>query len=82
VMVPVDGGYTLAVADMVGVVRDLRASVVIPMHWFSGASLESFLAEMSGEFAVVRPDMPDMVFSRANLPAEPTIIVLEPTFLE
>jgi L-ascorbate metabolism protein UlaG (beta-lactamase superfamily) len=82
VMVPVDGGYTLAVADMVGVVRDLRASVVIPMHWFSGASLESFLAEMSGEFAVVRPNMPDMVFSRANLPAEPTIIVLEPTFLE
>jgi L-ascorbate metabolism protein UlaG (beta-lactamase superfamily) len=82
VMVPVDGGYTMAVEDMAGVVRDLRASVVIPMHWFSGASLEMFLTEMSAEFDVVRPDLPDMAFSRDNLPAEPTIIVLEPAFLE
>jgi L-ascorbate metabolism protein UlaG (beta-lactamase superfamily) len=82
VMVPVDGGYTMAVDDMAGVVRDLRASVVIPMHWFSGASLEVFLSEMAGEFDIVRPEMPDMVFSRANLPAKPTIIVLEPAFLE
>jgi L-ascorbate metabolism protein UlaG (beta-lactamase superfamily) len=82
VMVPVDGGYTMAVADMAGVVRDLRASVVIPMHWFSGASLEVFLSEMSGEFDIVRPEMPDLVFSRDNLPAKPTIIVLEPAFLE
>ncbi|MFM2389139.1 MAG: hypothetical protein RLZZ437_694 [Pseudomonadota bacterium] len=82
VMVPVDGGYTMAVEDMAGVVRDLRASVVIPMHWFSGASLETFLAEMAGSFDVVRPEIPDMVFSRDNLPAKPTIIVLEPAFLE
>jgi L-ascorbate metabolism protein UlaG (beta-lactamase superfamily) len=82
VMVPVDGGYTMAVGDMAGVVRDLRASVVIPMHWFSGASLETFLAEMAGSFDVVRPEIPDMVFSRDNLPAKPTIIVLEPAFLE
>jgi L-ascorbate metabolism protein UlaG (beta-lactamase superfamily) len=82
VMVPVDGGYTMAVDDMAGVVRDLRASVVIPMHWFSGASLETFLSEMAGEFDVVRPDLPDMVFSRDNLPAKPTIIVLEPAFLD
>jgi L-ascorbate metabolism protein UlaG (beta-lactamase superfamily) len=82
VMVPVDGGYTMAVADMAGVVRDLRASVVIPMHWFSGASLEIFLSEMAGEFDVVRPELPDIVFSRDNLPSRPTIIVLEPAFLE
>ena len=82
VMVPVDGGYTMAVADMAGVVRDLRASVVIPMHWFSGASLELFLTEMQGAFQIVRLDQPDMEFSRDNLPAEPTVIVLEPAFLD
>ena len=82
VMVPVDGGYTMSVADMAGVVRDLRARVVIPMHWFSGASLELFLAEMAGAFQVVRLDQPDMEFSRDNLPGAPTIIVLEPAFLE
>ena len=82
VMVPVDGGYTMAVDDMAGVVRDLRASVVIPMHWFSGASLEVFLSEMQAGFDVVRLDQPDIEFSRANLPAKPTIIVLEPAFLD
>ncbi|MGL5009125.1 MAG: MBL fold metallo-hydrolase [Paracoccaceae bacterium] len=82
VMVPVDGGYTMAVADMAGVVRDLRASVVLPMHWFSGASLETFLTEMEASFQIVRLDQPDMEFSRDNLPADPTIIVLEPAFLE
>ena len=82
VMVPVDGGYTMAVVDMAGVVRDLRASVVIPMHWFSGASLEIFLAEMAGSFQVVRLDQPDIEFSRDTLPSDPTIIVLEPAFLE
>lgn len=82
VMVPVDGGYTMAVSDMAGVVRDLRASVVLPMHWFSGASLEAFLAEMAASFQIVRLDQPDMEFSRDNLPSEPTIIVLQPAFLE
>jgi L-ascorbate metabolism protein UlaG (beta-lactamase superfamily) len=82
VMVPVDGGYTMAVADMAGVVRDLRASVVIPMHWFSGASLEMFLTEMQESFTVVRLDQPDMEFSRDILPRSPTIIVLEPAFLD
>lgn len=82
VMVPVDGGYTMAVDDMAGVVRDLRASVVLPMHWFSGASLETFLDEMAASFQIVRLDQPDMEFSRDNLPGNPTIIVLEPTFLD
>ncbi|OYW49298.1 MAG: Zn-dependent hydrolase [Rhodobacterales bacterium 12-65-15] len=50
-MVPVDGGYTLRLEDMAGVVRRLRSSVVIPMHWFSEASLQAFLAEMAGELA-------------------------------
>jgi L-ascorbate metabolism protein UlaG (beta-lactamase superfamily) len=82
VMVPVDGGYTMSVAAMAGVVRDLRARVVIPMHWFSNASLGVFLAEMAPSFQIVRLDQPDMEFSRDNLPGDPTIIVLEPAFLE
>src|SRR5690606_33099862 len=46
VMVPVDGGYTMRLQDMAGVVKRLRSSVVIPMHWFSRTSLDGFLAEM------------------------------------
>jgi hypothetical protein len=53
VMVPVDGGYTMRLEDMAGVVRHFRSSVVIPMHWFSAASLRRFLDEMAPDFAVV-----------------------------
>jgi Beta-lactamase superfamily domain len=82
VMVPVDGGVTMRVADMAKVVRRLRSSVVLPMHWFSGASLELFLADMAAEFEVVRLDQPDIELSRDNLPSRPTIMVLQPAFLE
>jgi L-ascorbate metabolism protein UlaG (beta-lactamase superfamily) len=80
-MVPVDGGYTLDLPSMMSVVRRLRSSVVVPMHWFSGASLEVFLAEMSTEFDVVRPEISQIDLSLARLPGKPTIIVLEPDYL-
>lgn len=78
VMVPVDGGYTLAVDDMVGVVRRLRSSVVMPMHWFSGASLRTFLTEMEAEFDIVETGMPEIDLALGELPGRPTILVLDP----
>jgi hypothetical protein len=81
-MVPVDGGYTLRLEDMIGVVRRLKSSVVIPMHWFSGASLRVFLDEMAGEFDVVETGLNEMTFHRRNLPSRPSILVLEPRLLD
>jgi len=81
VMVPVDGGYTMAASEMADVVRRLRSSVVIPMHWFSGASLETFLVEMAGAFEVVRPEVSEIELSLDDLPGRPTILVLEPEYL-
>lgn len=82
VMVPVDGGYTLRLQDMAGVVRRFRSSVVIPMHWFSRGSLNAFLAEMSAEFTVVETGGAQIALSMRDLPSEPTILVLEPAFLD
>lgn len=82
VMVPVDGGYTMNTSDMASVVRRLRSSVVVPMHWFSGASLEVFLDEMAGQFDVVRPEISEIELSLDNLPRAPTILVLEPEYLQ
>jgi L-ascorbate metabolism protein UlaG (beta-lactamase superfamily) len=82
VMVPVDGGYTLRLEDMAGVVRRFRSSVVIPMHWFSRGSLEAFLAEMSAEFTVVETGGAQIALSLDDLPSQPTIMVLEPAFLD
>jgi L-ascorbate metabolism protein UlaG (beta-lactamase superfamily) len=82
VMVPVDGGYTLRLQDMAGVVRRLRSSVVIPMHWFSRASLQAFLAEMSAEFDVVETGGAQIAMSLDDLPSKPTIMVLEPAYID
>lgn len=80
-MVPVDGGYTVNLETMEKVVRRLRSSVVLPMHWFSGRSLEIFLSEMETEFDVVRLEQPDIELSLAGLPSRPTIMVLQPDWI-
>jgi L-ascorbate metabolism protein UlaG (beta-lactamase superfamily) len=82
VMVPVDGGYTLRLEDMAGVVRRFRSSVVIPMHWFSQGSLQAFLAEMSAEFTVVETGGAQIALSLDDLPSQPTIMVLEPAYID
>lgn len=82
VMVPVDGGYTMRLEDMAGVVRRLRSSVVIPMHWFSEESLDAFLAEMSDGFTVVETGGAQIALSLDDLPSVPTLLVLEPAFLD
>jgi L-ascorbate metabolism protein UlaG (beta-lactamase superfamily) len=81
-IVPVDGGYTMRLEDMTGVVKRLRSSVVIPMHWFSEASLQAFLAEMSAEFSVVETGGAQISMSLDDLPSTPTVLVLEPAFLD
>lgn len=81
VMVPVDGGLTLDSATLIEVVSRFRSSVVLPMHWFSGASLQRFLAAMSGDFAVERRAESWIDVSQDSLPARPTIIVLPPAWL-
>lgn len=81
-LVPVDGGFTLRLQDMMGVVRRLKSSVVIPMHWFSGTSLQVFLDGMGTEFDVVETGLSEMVFDRRSLPSRPTILVLDPRLLD
>lgn len=63
---------------MMRVVSRLRSSVVLPMHWFSGASLERFLAEMSAEFVIDRRADSHVDLSLNSLPERPTIVVLQP----
>ncbi len=82
VMVPVDGGYTMRMQDMAGVVKRLRSSVVIPMHWFSTASLQDFLTEMADAFTVVETGGAQITLSLRDLPGSPTILVLEPAWLD
>lgn len=81
VMAPVDGGMTLDLATMTRVIKRLRSSIVIPMHWFSDYGLRLFLEGMEGTFQVVQVDGPAITVSLDRLPSQPTIMVLRPAYL-
>jgi L-ascorbate metabolism protein UlaG (beta-lactamase superfamily) len=81
VMAPVDGGNTLDLETMTRVLKRLRSSVVIPMHWFSLSALDDFLAGMADQFTVVEVGGPALEISLDRLPSRPTVMVLRPAFL-
>ena len=81
VMAPVDGGLTLDVPTMIRVVKTLKSSIVIPMHWFGPGSLDRFLAGMADEFVIDRRAETSIEVSLNTLPREPTVVVLQPALL-
>lgn len=81
VMAAVDGGVSLDLPTMKRVLERLRASVVIPMHWFSYSSLNGFVADMSESYVVERPGVSFLEVSLRSLPDRPTIVILEPSYL-
>ncbi|MFK7837835.1 MAG: MBL fold metallo-hydrolase [Sulfitobacter sp.] len=81
VMAPVDGGYTLDQPTMIAVLKRLKSSIVIPMHWFSDFALDDFLLGMRDEFSIVEVGGPSLTVSLDRLPARPTIMVLRPRYL-
>lgn len=78
VMVPVDGAFTMDASAMAGVVKTMRPSVVLPMHWFSAEGLQAFLAAMGPEYRTEIRQGPDLVLSRESLPRPGRVIVLNP----
>lgn len=81
VMAAVDGGMTVDTETMIRIVKRFKSSVVLPMHWFSGGSLERFLAGVSDEFDIDRRAESHMELSLRDLPSRPTVVVLQPQFL-
>ena len=81
VMAPVDGGYTLDLPTMIRILKRLKSSIVIPMHWFSDFGLGDFLTAMSDDFTVIHVEGPSLQLSRDRLPSRPTIMVLRPQYL-
>jgi hypothetical protein len=67
---------------MTRVLKRLKSSVVIPMHWFSGLSLDRFVAGMADEFDVQVIDGSTYEVSLRTLPSRPTVVVLRPQFLD
>jgi L-ascorbate metabolism protein UlaG (beta-lactamase superfamily) len=81
VMAAVDGGMTVDLPTMIRILKRLRSSVVLPMHWFEGGSLDRFLAGMADEFDIQRPGQSWVEVSVRSLPSRPTVVVLDPAYL-
>lgn len=81
VMAAVDGGLTLPTDSIVRILKRLKSSVVIPMHWFARSSLDRFVVGMADEFDVQRTGASAFEVSLRNLPSRPTVLVLEPRYL-
>jgi L-ascorbate metabolism protein UlaG (beta-lactamase superfamily) len=76
VLVPVDGSYTLDLDGTIEVLKAIKAPLMIPMHYFSSATLERFLARVRGTFEIEEATDPATVISRATLPASQKVMVL------
>ncbi|MCV6592542.1 MAG: MBL fold metallo-hydrolase [Silicimonas sp.] len=78
VMAAVDGGLTVDIPTMTRILKRLRSSVVLPMHWFSQGSLERFVAAISEDFQIDRRPSNSIELSLRTLPSRPTVVVLQP----
>ena len=76
VLVPVDGSYTLDLDGMIEVLKELKAPLMIPMHYFSTWTLNRFIEKIAGTFDVRQHPVPTIVMSRDKLPAPPQVLVL------
>lgn len=81
VMAAVDGGMTLDIDSMITIMKRLRASVVLPMHWFGPSSLGRFVAGMRDDFEVVTLSESSFVMSQDLLPVRPTVMIVPPRFI-
>ena len=67
--------------EMITVLKRLKSSVIIPMHWFSSFSLDRFLVDIREDFPVERKGVSEITVSLRTLPDRPTVSVLEPQYL-
>ena len=76
VMVPVDGSATLDLDGMFEVLTNLKASLMIPMHFFSAYTLNRFLSRAKEQWDVEFNDTPSILLAKTTLPAKPRVLVL------
>jgi L-ascorbate metabolism protein UlaG (beta-lactamase superfamily) len=81
-LIPVGGFFTIDAKTAGMVAEQVRARVIIPMHYKTGkmklpiSGVEEFLKDKEN---VMRLDTSEVTFTRAGLPSSPQIMVLKPS---
>lgn len=80
--VPVDGTWTLGQQEMLEVIEQVGAQVIVPMHYFGEATLLGFVERVVGHpklgYQFRLNEGASTVFSRGTLPANREILILRP----
>lgn len=74
-LVPADGAYTMSHEEMVEVIRQVKAPVVIPMHYFGSSTLGRFLALVEQDYEVVMSNTSELLLSRTTLPQHRVVVL-------
>jgi L-ascorbate metabolism protein UlaG (beta-lactamase superfamily) len=75
--VPVDGNFTLDLDGMVEVLQAIKAPLMLPMHYFSGYTLQRFLDRARRlNWPVEMNPVASTIVSKATIPATPKVLVL------
>jgi L-ascorbate metabolism protein UlaG (beta-lactamase superfamily) len=79
-LVPVDGMYTMGQFDMIEAIRQIKAPLLIPMHFFSEGRLARFLDRLQSEtnYTVMRNTVPSLTINASTIPppSRPEVWVL------
>lgn len=75
-MIPIDARNNLDFPDLVKVIEQVKAPIVIPMHYDNPYQAEHFVAFVGDRYPVRRHPESRLVLNRANLPKQTEIFVL------
>ena len=74
---PIDGMWTMSHDELFRVLSDIRARLVIPMHYGSLSGVEAFVARAQEKWPVRRHDSDTLFVSLRTLPRKPEVVFLE-----
>lgn len=74
---PIDGMWTMSHDELFRVLEDIRARLVIPMHYGSQAGVQAFIARAEKKWTVRQNDSDTMFVSLRTMPKTPEVVFLQ-----
>ena len=73
---PIDGMWTMSHDELFRVLDDIKARMVIPMHFGSIASVDAFIARAQEKWKIRRDDSDTILVSLRDMPRTPEVVFL------
>ncbi len=74
---PIDGMWTMSHDELFRVLGDIKARMIIPMHYGSMSGVEAFIARASKDWTVRRHETNSMLVSLRDMPKTPEVVFLQ-----